>query len=91
MSEIIDLEMSDDEYLHLIAQGRDPVSEKLYERQLVKLCRSLEEADQMLSRLDQSKQASEEIPVSTRACERFRNYLVRQPRKARPNLQEEAD
>lgn len=37
MPEIIDLEMSDEEYLNQIAEGRDPVLEKLYERQLARL------------------------------------------------------
>uniref|UniRef100_B8HLP4 Uncharacterized protein n=1 Tax=Cyanothece sp. (strain PCC 7425 / ATCC 29141) TaxID=395961 RepID=B8HLP4_CYAP4 len=37
MPEIIDLEMSDEEYLDQIAEGRDPVLEKLYERQLARL------------------------------------------------------
>ncbi len=37
MAEIIDLEMSDEEYLQRLAEGRDPVLEKLYERQLERL------------------------------------------------------
>lgn len=80
MAEIIDLEMSDEEYLQLIAQGRDPVSEKLYKRQLAKMCAFLEEAEQGLPRLSQSKEAPDEVPVSKNACQRFYNYLVRQPR-----------
>jgi hypothetical protein len=37
MPEIIDLEMSDEEYLQLLAEGRDPVLERLYARQLQSL------------------------------------------------------
>lgn len=37
MPDIIDLEMTDEEYLQLVAEGRDPVLEKLYERQLERL------------------------------------------------------
>lgn len=81
MSEIIDLEMSDEKYLQLIAQGRDPVMEKLYEQQLVKLCRSLEQTDEILSKLRRSREIAVEEFVSTRACERFQNYLTRQPRR----------
>lgn len=80
MSEIIDLEMSDEEYLELVAQGRDPVSEKLYERQLVKLCQSLEQTDEILSKLRQARETSMRGSVSTKGCERFQNYLTRQSR-----------
>lgn len=36
MPEIIDLGMSDDEYLRLIAQGRDPIQEKICEKNLIR-------------------------------------------------------
>jgi hypothetical protein len=81
MSEIIDLEMSDEEYLQLIAQGRDPVMEKLYERQLIKLCTSLEQTDEVLSKLRRFRETAVEESVSIKACERFQNYLTRQPRR----------
>lgn len=35
--EILDLEISDEEYIELVNQGRDPVLEKLYEWQLERL------------------------------------------------------
>lgn len=75
MSKIIDLEMSDEEYLQLIAQGRDLVSEKLYESQLAKLCKLLEASNQ-------PRKASGET-VSTEACEHFYNYLVQHQSRTR--------
>ena len=36
MAEIVDLGMSDEDYLQLIAQGRDPVQEKICERNLIR-------------------------------------------------------
>jgi hypothetical protein len=45
--EILDLGMSDEEYLQLIAQGRDPVEEKICERNLIRAGVSPEEAYQV--------------------------------------------
>lgn len=36
MPEIIDLGMDDEEYLQIIAQGRDPINEYFYKRELVR-------------------------------------------------------
>lgn len=44
MPEIIDLDISDEEYLQLVEQGKDPVIEKRIETDLVKLGGSREKA-----------------------------------------------
>ena len=46
MCEIVDIGMYDYEYLQLIAQGRDPVQEKICERNLIRAGVSPEEAHQ---------------------------------------------
>lgn len=48
MPEIINLGMYDEEYLQLIAQGRDPVEELLCERQLILAGVSPEDARQVV-------------------------------------------
>lgn len=47
MLEILDVGMYDYEYLELIAQGRDPVQEKICERNLIRAGVSSEEARQV--------------------------------------------
>lgn len=54
--QIIDLGMSDEEYLELLAQGRDPVKEmrdQAYEQELLRYGISNEEARQVAPLLDQ--------------------------------------
>ena len=48
MPEIIDLGMDDEEYLQLIAQGRNPVHEEFYTRQLIRAGLSPEDAHQLI-------------------------------------------
>lgn len=48
MPEIVNLGMYDEEYLQLIAQGRDPVEELLCERQLILAGVSPEDARQVV-------------------------------------------
>lgn len=47
MLEILDINMYDYEYLQLVAQGRNPVQEKICERNLIRAGVSLEEAHQV--------------------------------------------
>ncbi len=60
MSEILDLDMDDDEYLQLIAQGRDPIQEKLCERNLILAGISPEEAHQVAPLFKKRKCSDEE-------------------------------
>lgn len=54
MPEILDLGMSDEEYLQLIAQGRDPVQEKICEKNLIRAGVPPEEARQAAPLLKKS-------------------------------------
>lgn len=49
MTKILDLEMSDEEYLELVKQGRNPVLEKRLSRDLVKLGVSPQEAARLVN------------------------------------------
>ena len=48
MPEIIDLGLYDEEYLHLIAQNRNPIYEHLYKTQLIRAGLSPEDAHQLI-------------------------------------------
>jgi hypothetical protein len=48
MPKILDLGMYDEEYLQLIAQGRDPIQEYFYKRQLLRAGCSPEDANQLV-------------------------------------------
>lgn len=48
MPEILDLGMYDEEYLQLIAQGKNPVQEQFYKRQLIRAGVSPEDAHQVV-------------------------------------------
>ena len=48
MPEILDLGISDEEYLELIAQGRNPVQEQIRQRNLIRAGVSSEDAHQVV-------------------------------------------
>lgn len=60
MPEILDLGIYDDEYLQLIEQGRDPVQEKICERNLIRAGVSPEEAHQAAPLFKKQKCSTEE-------------------------------
>lgn len=60
MCEILDVGMSDYEYLQLIAQGRDPVQEKICERNLIRAGVSPDEAHQVAPLFKKPKCSTEE-------------------------------
>jgi hypothetical protein len=60
MPEILDLGIYDDEYLQLIEQGRDPVQEKICERNLIRAGVSPEEAHQVAPLFKKPKCSTEE-------------------------------
>ena len=51
MPEILDLGMYDEEYLQLLNQGRNPIHEKFYQRQLIRTGVSPEDAHYIVSLL----------------------------------------
>ena len=57
---MLDAGMYDDEYLQLIAQGRDPVQEKICERNLIRAGVSPEEAHQVAPLFKKPKCSPEE-------------------------------
>jgi hypothetical protein len=58
--ELLDLGMSDEEYLELIAQGRNPVQEQIRQRNLIRAGVSLKEAPQLVLFLEQSSGSTEQ-------------------------------
>ncbi len=60
MPELLDLGMSDEEYLELIAQGRNPVQEQIRQRNLIRAGVSLKEAPQLGLFLEQSSGSTEQ-------------------------------
>lgn len=60
MCEILDLGMDDDEYLQLIAQDRDPIQEKICERNLIRAGVSPEEAHKVAPLFKKRKCSDEE-------------------------------
>jgi hypothetical protein len=61
MPKILDLGMYDEEYLQLIAQGRDPIQEYFCKRQLLRVGCSPEDANQLVLLMNQDLSAAEEI------------------------------
>lgn len=66
-SQIIDLEMSDQEYLALLAVGRNPVKEQFYIQELLSYAFPLEAARQVAPLFDQSERTLEEKILVGRA------------------------
>jgi hypothetical protein len=60
MPELLDLGMSDEEYLELIAQGRNPVQEQIHQRNLNRAGISPKAALQVVLLLEQSSDSIEQ-------------------------------
>lgn len=65
MPEILDLGMYDEEYLRLIAQGRNPVQEQFCKRQLIRAGVSLEDAHQVVPLLMSQDLSTDEEAIVT--------------------------
>nr|WP_290222059.1 hypothetical protein [Trichocoleus desertorum] len=77
--QIIDLGMSDEEYLELLAQGRDPVKEmkdQAYEQELLRYGISSEEARQVAPLLDQFHCSIEERILIARVLKQVWHQLI---------------
>lgn len=73
MSRILDLGMSDDEYLKLLAEGRDPIQEYFYTQNLIRSGVSPEEATQVAYLSKKSKRSPEEEALITRIFRQVRS------------------
>ena len=71
MPEILDLGMYDDEYLELIAKGRDPVQEKICERNLIRAGVSPEEAHQVTPLLKKPNCSTDEEALVRKVWKRM--------------------
>lgn len=77
--QIIDLGMSDEEYLELLAQGRDPVKEmrdQAYEQELLRYGISSEEARRVAPLLDQFHCSIEERILIARVLKQVWYRLI---------------
>jgi hypothetical protein len=63
LPEIIDLGMSDEQYLQLIAEGRDPVQEKICEKNLIQAGVPPAEAHQAAPLLKKPRCSTEEEAI----------------------------
>ena len=73
MLEIIDLGMYDHEYLQFIAQGRDPVQEKICALNLIQIRVSPEEAYLVAPLLKKSKLSTDEEALVRKIWQRVRS------------------
>jgi hypothetical protein len=73
MPKILDLGMSDEEYLQLIAQGRDPAQEKILVTNLVRAGVPAAEAYQVAPLLKKLDRSSEEEAIVKRVWQRVRS------------------
>jgi len=64
MPKILDLGMYDEEYLQLIAQGRDPIQEYFYKRHLLAAGCSPEEANQLVLLLMNQELSADEKEIA---------------------------
>lgn len=77
MSIVVDLEMSDIQYLELLNQGRNPIHEQIYAHQLIDYGFSLAEAKQAASLFDKSHCSISEKIVVNQALKQVWNYLIK--------------
>ncbi|MBV9386143.1 MAG: hypothetical protein JOZ78_06920 [Chroococcidiopsidaceae cyanobacterium CP_BM_ER_R8_30] len=72
--EILDLNMSDEEYLHLIAQGRDPVQEHIYVKNLMRVGVTKEEATKLIPMLKKAERSPDEEALFRRVWQQVYQF-----------------
>jgi hypothetical protein len=76
-SSVIDLEMSDTEYLELLAQGRDPVREQFYAKELISYGFTLIEAKEVAPLFEKKECSIAEKILVNRALNRVWEVVTR--------------
>lgn len=74
---VINLEMSDIEYLELLAQGRNPIQEQSYTQQLIGFGFDLTEAKEIAPLFDQKAASIAERIAVNRALKQVWNRLIK--------------
>ncbi|MBE9009746.1 hypothetical protein IQ250_05965 [Pseudanabaenaceae cyanobacterium LEGE 13415] len=74
---VVDLEMSDVEYLELLANGRNPVQEQSYTQQLICFGFDLIEAKQLAPLFDKKESSIAEKIAVNRALKQVWNRLIK--------------
>lgn len=74
---VVDLEMSDIEYLELLTQGRNPIQEQSYTQQLVCFGFDLTEAKQIAPLFDQQESSIADKIAVNRALKQVWNRLIK--------------
>lgn len=77
MSIVVDLEMSDTEYLELLTCGRNPVHEQVYTQQLIGYGFTQTEAKQVAALFDQPYCSISEKIVVNQALRQVWNHLTK--------------
>lgn len=77
MSIVVDLEMSDIEYLELLSQGRNPVHEQIYAQQLICYGFSLTEAKQVAPLIEKPNCSIAEKIAANQALKQVWNHLTK--------------
>ena len=73
MPEILDLGMTDEEYLHLVEQGIDPVQEQICAKNLIRAGVPAEEAYQVAPLLKKLNHSPNEEALVTKVWQRVRS------------------
>ncbi|BAU13206.1 hypothetical protein LEP3755_37450 [Leptolyngbya sp. NIES-3755] len=74
---VVDLEMTDIEYLELLAQGRNPIQEQSYAQQLICFGFDFTEAKQIAPLLDKQESSIAEKIAVNRALKQVWNRLTK--------------
>ncbi|MBD1825405.1 hypothetical protein H6F51_23325 [Cyanobacteria bacterium FACHB-DQ100] len=74
---VVDLEMSDIEYLELLAQGRNPLQEQSYTQQLICFGVELTEAKEIAPLFDKKDTSIAEKIAVNRALKQVWNRLIK--------------
>jgi hypothetical protein len=77
MEIVVDLEMSDTEYLELLTQGRNPVCEQIYTQQLSNYGFSLTEAQQLAPLFEKAECSIAEKIALNQALKQVWNHLIK--------------
>ncbi|HEY9845234.1 MAG TPA: hypothetical protein V6D03_03465 [Candidatus Caenarcaniphilales bacterium] len=73
MPQLLDLDMSDEEYLHQTAQGRDPVQERICLKNLIRAGVAPEAAYQVLPLMKKPDRSCEEEALVRKVWQRVRS------------------